>query len=539
MNFYSIGIVGMLFAGCLYFALKNLTAKSGGILGLLCTLCVFMAVMTASPWYDVSDSTFLQPNNLENLLRRTAMYGILGIGVAFVIITSGIDLSIGSIVCLAGCFLAMFLDVDYRAFDQRDVFRIDAKARTIVVHGDASGYSQGDKIRFFGGRRARNALVEVMAVQQVSLYTEDQSYVGEGSVIVVDQELSRDDDNGQIARVYKISDFDADQRTVTMVGGHTYLTPRDQVILVHPESGLKQIEVNSVLASGTDTTVALGRDLGTDFSTEWLAIPLARDQRMSIPAALISVLVIAVTLGMIHGLLVAKMQLQPFVVTLCGLLIYRGLSRWLVNDQPVGFGNEYATSLSPLGSGKLVLWQWESGGHVETFGIPYPFFILLAAASVAAIFLNKTIWGRYLLALGRNEEAARYSGISTGKITIIAYIICTACAATGGMLFALDSNSVSPSSFGNFFELYAIAAAVLGGCSLRGGEGTILGVIIGTAVMQILNNLILLMKISDELEFAIIGSVILIGVIADELVKRIAAKRRAIAQAKNDAKAVE
>jgi ribose transport system permease protein len=154
---------------------------------------------------------------------------------------------------------------------------------------------------------------------------------------------------------------------------------------------------------------------------------------------------------------------------------------------------------------------------------------LLAAAFVAGVFLNKTIWGRYLLALGRNEEAARYSGINTARVTMIAYVICTAAAATGGMLFALDSNSVSPSSFGNFFELYAIAAAVLGGCSLRGGEGTILGVIIGTAVMQILNNLILLMKISDELEFAIIGTVILIGVSSDELVKRIAAKRRAIA----------
>jgi ribose transport system permease protein len=94
------------------------------------------------------------------------------------------------------------------------------------------------------------------------------------------------------------------------------------------------------------------------------------------------------------------------------------------------------------------------------------------------------------------------------------------------MLFALDSNSVSPSSFGNFFELYAIAAAVLGGCSLRGGEGTILGVVIGTAVMQVLNNLILLMKISDELEFAIIGSVILLGVTADEIVRRIASRQR-------------
>ncbi len=214
--------------------------------------------------------------------------------------------------------------------------------------------------------------------------------------------------------------------------------------------------------------------------------------------ALSSVLAIAAMLGTIHGLLITRVRLQPFVVTLCGLLIYRGLSRWLVNDQPVGFGNEYAQSLSPLGSGKWILYQWEAGGQTQTFGIPYPFFIMIGIAILAAIFLNLTVWGRYLLALGRNEEATRFSGINTARTTVIAYIICTTAGALGGMLFALDSNSVSPSSFGNFFELYAIAAAVLGGCSLRGGEGTILGVIIGTAVMQILNNLILLMKISDD-----------------------------------------
>ena len=115
-------------------------------------------------------------------------------------------------------------------------------------------------------------------------------------------------------------------------------------------------------------------------------------------------------------------------------------------------------------------------------------------------------------------------------MTLLAYIISAVMAAVGGMLFALDSNSVAPSSFGNFFELYAIAAAVLGGCSLRGGEGGILGVVIGTALMQTLYNLIVLMKISDKLEFAIIGAVILIGVIADELVKRVGAKRRAARQ---------
>ncbi len=137
-----------------------------------------------------------------------------------------------------------------------------------------------------------------------------------------------------------------------------------------------------------------------------------------------------------------------------------------------------------------------------------------------------TIWGRYLLALGRNEEAARFSGINTQRYTTLAYVLCTVAAAIGGMLFALNFNSVSPSSFGNFFELYAIAAAVLGGCSLRGGEGTIIGVVLGTAVMQMLNNMILLMKISDKLEFAIIGMVILLGVIGDELFRRLAARKR-------------
>ena len=95
------------------------------------------------------------------------------------------------------------------------------------------------------------------------------------------------------------------------------------------------------------------------------------------------------------------------------------------------------------------------------------------------------------------------------------------------MLFVLDLNSAQPVDFGNFYELYAIAAAVLGGCSLRGGEATILGVIVGTALMQVLRNMITLTTTHTNIEFAIIGAVLLAGVIADELVKRIATKRRA------------
>jgi len=502
-------------------------AKVYGILALLVVLCLFMAITSSDPWYKLTGGTFLQPNNVENLLRRMSLYGILGIGVAFVIITGGIDLSVGSVVCLSGCLLAIFLDVSYQPFDNQTVLEVRANERQVVVVGDAPEFREGDRIRYFGGRRARPLIANIARIKR-----------GDGVTLMqVDQPFTRDDDAGHIAKVIEVVAYQPEDlttspvhpATVTLAGEYGELAARDQIVLIHPESGLnQQVIANVDFDPGRkETRLTFDRDLGGNITAHWVAMPLERKQRMPIPLALASVLVIAIGLGLLHGLLVTRMKLQPFVVTLCGLLFYRGISRWLVNDQPVGFGNEYVQSLSPLGRGKLIVWRWVEDGNVESFGLPYPFFVLLVCAFVAGIFLNKTIWGRYLLALGRNEEATRYSGINTGRITLLAYIISTTLAATGGMLFALDSNQVPPSSFGNFFELYAIAAAVLGGCSLRGGEGTVIGVVIGTAVMQVLNNMIVLLRISDELEYAIIGIVILVGVVADELIKRIAARRRA------------
>ena len=110
---------------------------------------------------------------------------------------------------------------------------------------------------------------------------------------------------------------------------------------------------------------------------------------------------------------------------------------------------------------------------------------------------------------------------------MMAYLICSVLAGLGGVLFALDVNSIQPAGLGEFYELYAIAAAVLGGCSLRGGEGTIVGVIIGAAVMRVLYNAINILGIPTQLDFGIIGLVILGGVVTDELIKRIVARRRA------------
>ncbi|MEQ9408837.1 MAG: ABC transporter permease [Fuerstiella sp.] len=252
---------------------------------------------------------------------------------------------------------------------------------------------------------------------------------------------------------------------------------------------------------------------------------------MPLIVGLLGLFGLALTAGLIHGLLITRLKLQPFVVTLCGLMIYRGIARWMVGDQTMGYGNKSFAGLKVLvgsvaqipGCGELA---WAK--HV-----PVAFLILLALGIAAAIFLNKTIYGRYLLALGRNEEAAHLSGINTSAMIILAYVICSLITGLGGLMFALDYGSIQPDSFGGFYELYAIAAAVLGGCSLRGGEGSVFGIILGATLMRLLMNSISMLGIDDQLEPAVIGLVILIGVIVDELVKRFAARRRAIQQARH------
>ena len=132
------------------------------------------------------------------------------------------------------------------------------------------------------------------------------------------------------------------------------------------------------------------------------------------------------------------------------------------------------------------------------------------------VVLHRSVFGRYLFAVGKNEEAARYSGINSRKVIAAAYVISGLLAGISTVYFAMYTRSISPASHGNFYELYAIAAAVLGGCSLRGGEGSVLGIVLGAVLLQILQNLVNLLGIPSSLNFAVMGGVILIGVIADQ-----------------------
>lgn len=137
------------------------------------------------------------------------------------------------------------------------------------------------------------------------------------------------------------------------------------------------------------------------------------------------------------------------------------------------------------------------------------------------LLLHRTVLGRYLYAVGKNEEAARYSGINTRAVTISAYAICGFLTAISAIFFAMYTRSISPSSHGSFYELYAIAAAVLGGFSLRGGEGSIIGVVLGAVLLQVLQNLVNLLGIPSSLNFAVMGAVILFGVLVDSQLAKI------------------
>jgi ribose transport system permease protein len=150
--------------------------------------------------------------------------------------------------------------------------------------------------------------------------------------------------------------------------------------------------------------------------------------------------------------------------------------------------------------------------------------LLILLAIIMWFVLHRSIYGRYLLAVGRNEEATRFSGINTRRVIASSYIVAGLLTGISGILFAFYTNSVSPSNHGNFYELYGIAAAVLGGCSLRGGEGSILGILIGTALLQVLQNLVNLLGIDRSLNYAVMGTVVLIGVLADQIFQARAAK---------------
>ncbi len=220
----------------------------------------------------------------------------------------------------------------------------------------------------------------------------------------------------------------------------------------------------------------------------------------------------SVSIGFFHGLLVTRLRLQPFLVTLCGLFMYRGLARKL--------------SSGAVNLPSDVEWLRAVVVSDKTLGLPHVLLLLFVLAGFLAVVMHGSVYGRYWYAIGYNEQAARYAGIATDRYKIAAYVICSTLAGLGGVLFLLEYRNATPSSAGQLLELYAITGAVLGGCNLRGGEGTIPGMILGAAVLPLLAQICTISPyIGSELEYTVIGGALLLATVANELVTRLSKLR--------------
>jgi ribose transport system permease protein len=265
-----------------------------------------------------------------------------------------------------------------------------------------------------------------------------------------------------------------------------------------------------IISGGIDLSIGSVAGL----SATLLAMLLRKEEYGWHPVpAILAVLGCGALIGLFNGLLVTKVRVQAFVVTLCGLFIFRGAARSLAHDQVKGLGTQFERLTDSL-------------YNSDFYGFPRSLFYFLALAAVVAVFLHLSVYGRYLYAIGSNERAARYSGIATDRYKLLAYVVCSTLASLYGVLYLMKLNSAQPSSDGTFLELYAIAGAVLGGCSLRGGEGNILGVIIGTTILVVLPNLTNMLGVKSEFDSVVIGVALLIGAILDEVLRRLSGRAR-------------
>lgn len=261
--------------------------------------------------------------------------------------------------------------------------------------------------------------------------------------------------------------------------------------------------VNGILAVGVSFVIITGGidlSIGTvmTFSSVMAGVVITF-WKLPIPLGIMAGIATGALCGCINGTTIAKMKIPPFIATLGMMMITKGLSLVISGTKPIYFVDTPAFRKIAMGS---------------VFGIPNAVFIFFASAIIASLILTRTILGRYTFALGSNEEAARLSGINVDRWKIGIYALNGMFSGLAGIIMASRLNSAQP-ALGQGYELEAIAAVVIGGTSLSGGEGSILGTVIGAFIMSVLTNGLRILSIPQEWQTVVIGAIVILAVYAD------------------------
>lgn len=229
---------------------------------------------------------------------------------------------------------------------------------------------------------------------------------------------------------------------------------------------------------------------------------------MPLPLGIVAAIATGACCGLISGPFVAKMKIPPFIATLGMMLMLKGLSLIVTGTKPIYFND--TPGFTQIAQGSVI------GALVPAFPVPNGVLILFLVAGGVAWVLGRTVLGRYTFALGSNEEAVRLSGVDTDRWKMAIYALSGGIVGIGGLLIASRLNSAQP-ALGLGYELEAIAAVVIGGTSLAGGRGTILGTLIGALIMAVLTNGLRVLSVAPEWQTVVTGAIIIVAVYADQL----------------------
>ena len=261
-----------------------------------------------------------------------------------------------------------------------------------------------------------------------------------------------------------------------------------------------------VLTAGIDLSV------GSTMALAGLGTALMLTWGVPVWLSVIGGIVVGIVVGSLNGGLVTRFRIPPFIATLGMMSIARGITFGATNGWPV---RGLPESFRFLGQGDIPIGAWD---------VPIPVIVMLVLAVLTSLFLSRTVTGRHIYAVGGNEEATRVSGINTHRLKLFVYVACGALAAIGGILMTARLGVAAPTA-ATGYELDIIAAVVIGGVSLFGGEGTILGVLLGAALMQTIRTGLNLLGFPAYWQPAAIGAVIILAIVFDQWRKNRAAQQ--------------
>jgi len=223
----------------------------------------------------------------------------------------------------------------------------------------------------------------------------------------------------------------------------------------------------------------------------WLGSPM-----LAVTLGMVLAIVLGALFGLAHGLLITKGHIEPFIVTLGTLGIFRAYLTYFANGGAITLDNDLSDIYSPV-------------YYASVLGVPIPVWVFLAVALVGGVILNRTAFGRYVQAIGSNEQVARYAAVDVDRIKTLTYVLLGVCVGIATLLYVPRLGSASPTT-GLLWELEAIAAVIVGGTALKGGAGSITGTVVGAVLLSVISNILNLTSIiSVYLNAAVQGFVII------------------------------